>query len=195
MDLGLQGFAGGDRRPHGPSRHRNGCLDELRQGRARDEEVLRIRGDAGRAPRGNDIPVPCPLRRVETTTRWKTPRRPADLERERLRGRRLDTLGRQRAGQHAACTEKRARGGGLVAWSTTGGRKKPRSGQSQGGSGAVTWLNPRPACRICAVCSIPEGAARLVGASPKTRGVRCSRGRTAPRGDKPRRGTPGAEPG
>jgi hypothetical protein len=165
------------------------------RGETRDVEVLWTCGDAGQAPRGNDIPVPESLRRVEMTTRCKTPWRPC-RSRERAAARRLvETLGRRWEGQHAADPEKRERGRGLVARSTAERCKKPRSGQTQGGSDAVTWLNPRPACRIRAVCSIPGGEAKPERAEPKTRGVRRSRGRTAPRGEKPRRGTPRAEPG
>jgi len=49
--------------------------------------------------------------------------------------------------------------------------KKPRSGQSQGGSGAATWLNPRPARRISAVCTDPcRGGEAREGRAKNLRG-------------------------
>jgi len=171
-------------------RRRNGCLDELRQGRDEGRIGILDLWQHGTGPRGNDNPVPESLRRVEMTTRWKTPWRPC-RSRERAAARRLvETLGRQREGQHAADPEKRERGGELVARLTAGRRQKPRKGQTQGGSAAVTWLNPRPAGRICAVCSIPEGEAVAARTSPKTRGVRRSKGRTALCGEQASKGNP-----
>jgi hypothetical protein len=60
----------------------------------------------------------------------------------------MDTLGRRREGQHATDLEKRERGCELVIRPAVGRSKKPWRGKTQGGIGAVTWLNPRPACRI-----------------------------------------------
>jgi len=138
------------------------------RGETRDEEGFRTCGNVGRS-RGETITQSW-SRSAESRQRRGT--KPhggyADLERERLRQDWSDTLGRQREGQHAADSVKRERGGELVIRLTLGLGKKPRSGKSQGGNAVVTWLNPRPAGRICAVCSIPEGEALSERTSSKT---------------------------
>jgi len=165
------------------------------RGETRDEEVPRVPRRRGPAPRGNDTPSPGVAPKSRDDDEVENPMEAMPISRE------------------SGCATVGRDPGAPTGRSARGRPGEAREGRWAGNSvhdlleqEASKWPNPRrqrrghlakPQARVQDLrgVSIPEGEAKLARAQPNPEGSGAREGVPASRGDKPRRGTPGAEPG
>jgi hypothetical protein len=111
----------------------------------------------GPAPRGNDNPSPGVAPKSRDDDEVENPKEAMPVSREigcaSVGGYPGAPTGWSARGQSGEAREGRWAGSAAHA----GRCKMPRRDQTQGGCGAVTWLNPRPACRIRACARSLKG--------------------------------------